>query len=154
MLPVQMLMSAESQICVETELSAQTFQAALSAAASWDIEPKMEKSPSTHAGKTPPVKVTPTDGRLTRTTWLKPALAGASVVDCGQPASAGGTVLLSATATTYSSVATFTCDEGFMWRSGDNSSVCGADGLWTPASIKCEGKNTPSIHNMGQVTLS
>ncbi|XP_056888699.1 sushi domain-containing protein 1 isoform X5 [Takifugu flavidus] len=64
--------------------------------------------------------------------------ASCKVVDCGQPASAGGTVLLSATATTYSSVATFACDEGFMWRSGDNSSVCGADGLWSPASIKCE----------------
>lgn len=68
MRPLQMLMSAESQVCAEMELSVQTFQVALSAAASWDIKSKMEKSPSTHAGKRPPVKVTPTDGRLTRTT--------------------------------------------------------------------------------------
>lgn len=68
MLPAQMLMSAESQVCAGTELSAQTFQAALSAAASWDIKSKMETSPSTHAGTTPPVKVRPPDGRLTRTT--------------------------------------------------------------------------------------
>lgn len=65
-----------------------------------------------------------------------------SVVDCGQPASVEDTVLLSVSGTTYSSVAMFGCDEGFVWRSGDNSSVCGADGLWTGLTMVCEGNKT------------
>ncbi|KAM8761275.1 sushi domain-containing protein 1 isoform 3-T5 [Acanthopagrus schlegelii] len=60
------------------------------------------------------------------------------VVDCGRPASVEDAVLLSVTGTTYASVAIFGCDEGFMWRSGDNSSVCGADGQWRGATIVCE----------------
>lgn len=48
-------------------------------------------------------------------------------------------VLLSVTGTTYGSVAVFVCDEGFVWRSGDNSSECGADGLWGGLSMVCEG---------------
>ncbi|XP_068576862.1 sushi domain-containing protein 1 isoform X4 [Cebidichthys violaceus] len=60
------------------------------------------------------------------------------VVDCGRPASVEDTVLLSVTGTTYSSVALFVCDEGFVWRSGDNSSVCGADGLWKGPNMVCE----------------
>ncbi|CAG02463.1 unnamed protein product [Tetraodon nigroviridis] len=65
--------------------------------------------------------------------------ASCTVVDCGPPASAKGVVLLAATGTTYSSVATFMCDEGFRRRrSGDNSSVCGADGRWSPVSLWCE----------------
>ncbi|XP_034397209.1 sushi domain-containing protein 1 isoform X8 [Cyclopterus lumpus] len=64
--------------------------------------------------------------------------ASCKVVDCGQPASVEDTVLLSVTGTTYSSVATFVCDEGFVWRSGDNSSVCGADGLWKGPNMVCE----------------
>lgn len=65
-----------------------------------------------------------------------------SVVDCGQPASMKDAVLLSVTGTTYSSVAMFVCDEGFVWRSGDNSSVCGADGRWTGPTMVCEGNKT------------
>ncbi|XP_044054083.1 sushi domain-containing protein 1 isoform X3 [Siniperca chuatsi] len=64
--------------------------------------------------------------------------ASCKVVDCGQPASVEDTVLLSVTGTTYSSVAMFVCDEGFVWRSGDNSSVCGADGLWKEPTMVCE----------------
>ncbi|XP_067377759.1 sushi domain-containing protein 1 isoform X2 [Channa argus] len=64
--------------------------------------------------------------------------ASCRVVDCGQPASVEDTVLLSVTGTTYDSVAVFACDEGFTWKSGDNSSVCGADGLWRGPTIVCE----------------
>lgn len=60
-------MSAGSQVCAETELSAQTFRVALSAAASWDMKSKMEKNPSTHAETKPPVKVKQTDGGLAGT---------------------------------------------------------------------------------------
>ncbi|TMS01705.1 Sushi domain-containing protein 1 [Larimichthys crocea] len=69
--------------------------------------------------------------------------ASCKVVDCGQPASVEDTVLLSVSGTTYSSVAMFGCDEGFVWRSGDNSSVCGADGLWTGLTMVCEAKCGP-----------
>ncbi|XP_073322547.1 sushi domain-containing protein 1 [Pagrus major] len=65
------------------------------------------------------------------------------VVDCGRPASVEDAVLLSVTGTTYASVAMFGCDEGFVWRSGNNSSVCGADGLWRGATIVCEAKCGP-----------
>ncbi|XP_067458670.1 sushi domain-containing protein 1 isoform X4 [Thunnus thynnus] len=64
--------------------------------------------------------------------------ASCKVVDCGQPASPEDTVLLPGTGTTYGSVARFECDEGFLWRSGDNTSVCGADGLWRGATMVCE----------------
>ncbi|XP_045892054.1 sushi domain-containing protein 1 [Micropterus dolomieu] len=64
--------------------------------------------------------------------------ASCKVVDCGQPASVEDTVLLSVTGTTYGSVAMFVCDDGFVWRSGDNSSVCGADGLWKGPNMVCE----------------
>nr|XP_046242195.1 sushi domain-containing protein 1 isoform X2 [Scatophagus argus] len=64
--------------------------------------------------------------------------ASCKVVDCGQPTSVEDTVLLSVTGTTYNSVAIFACDEGFVWRSGNHSSVCGADGLWRGPSMICE----------------
>ncbi|XP_026199298.1 sushi domain-containing protein 1 isoform X2 [Anabas testudineus] len=64
--------------------------------------------------------------------------ATCKVVDCGQPVSVEDAMLLSVTKTTYGSVATFICDEGFVWRGGENSSVCGADGLWRGPSLVCE----------------
>ncbi|KAL6114700.1 susd1 [Pungitius sinensis] len=64
--------------------------------------------------------------------------ASCRVVDCGQVATVEDAVLLSLTGTTYSSVATFVCEEGFIWRSGDNSSVCGADGGWKGLNMVCE----------------
>ncbi|XP_005473020.1 sushi domain-containing protein 1 isoform X1 [Oreochromis niloticus] len=64
--------------------------------------------------------------------------ASCKVVDCGPPALLEDTFLLSVTGTTYSSVATFICDEGFVWRRGDNSSVCGAEGLWSEPNMVCE----------------
>uniref|UniRef100_A0A7N8YK72 Sushi domain containing 1 n=1 Tax=Mastacembelus armatus TaxID=205130 RepID=A0A7N8YK72_9TELE len=64
--------------------------------------------------------------------------ASCKVVDCGQPALVEDTVLLSLTGTTYGSVAMFVCNEGFVWRRGENSSVCGADGLWRGPTMVCE----------------
>ncbi|XP_034728234.1 sushi domain-containing protein 1 isoform X7 [Etheostoma cragini] len=64
--------------------------------------------------------------------------ASCKVVDCGPPAPVEDTVLLSVTGTTYSSVALFVCDEGFVWRRGDNRSACGADGLWKGPTMVCE----------------
>lgn len=48
----------------------------------------------------------------------------------------------------------FMCDEGFVWQNGDSSSVCGANGLWTPLTMVCEGKSCehPSTaHTLGFV---
>ncbi|XP_029296546.1 sushi domain-containing protein 1-like isoform X2 [Cottoperca gobio] len=70
--------------------------------------------------------------------------ASCKLVDCGQPASGEDTVLLSVTGTSYGSVAVFDCDEGFVWRSGDRSSVCGADGRWRRLSMVCEAKCGPA----------
>ncbi|XP_029916968.1 sushi domain-containing protein 1 isoform X2 [Myripristis murdjan] len=64
--------------------------------------------------------------------------ASCKVVDCGQPPSVEDTVLLSATGTRYGSVAMFGCDDGFLWRSGDNTSVCAADGAWRGPTMVCE----------------
>ncbi|XP_075879180.1 sushi, von Willebrand factor type A, EGF and pentraxin domain-containing protein 1 isoform X2 [Nelusetta ayraudi] len=60
------------------------------------------------------------------------------VVDCGRPGPVNLAVLLSVTETLYGGVATFACDKGFVQREGDSSSVCGADGLWTPPTMVCE----------------
>lgn len=64
------------------------------------------------------------------------------MVDCGKLATVEDTVLLSVTGTTYSSVATFVCEDGFIWRSGGNSSVCGADGVWKGPNMVCEGNKS------------
>ncbi|XP_043967555.1 sushi domain-containing protein 1 isoform X1 [Gambusia affinis] len=71
---------------------------------------------------------------------FRPQRGGAfcKVVDCGPPVPVEDSVLLSITATTYGGVARFGCEEGFVWRRGDNSSVCGADGSWSEASLVCE----------------
>ncbi|XP_038129578.1 sushi domain-containing protein 1 isoform X4 [Cyprinodon tularosa] len=71
---------------------------------------------------------------------FQPQRDGAScrVVDCGQPSLVEDTVLLSITGTKYGDMASFGCDEGFVWRRGDNSSVCRADGSWSGATLVCE----------------
>ncbi|XP_071778345.2 sushi domain-containing protein 1 isoform X1 [Centroberyx gerrardi] len=66
------------------------------------------------------------------------------VTECGQPPSVRDAVLLSATGTRYGSVAMFGCDEGFLWRRGDNASVCGADGAWEGPNMVCEAKCGPA----------
>ncbi|XP_071338126.1 sushi domain-containing protein 1 isoform X4 [Trachinotus anak] len=80
--------------------------------------------------------------------------ASCRVVDCGQPASVEDTVLLSITGTRYGSVATFVCDEGFIWAGGDNTSVCGANGLWSGTTMVCEEilcGDPPMLPHAGQV---
>ncbi|XP_020561868.1 sushi domain-containing protein 1 isoform X4 [Oryzias latipes] len=64
--------------------------------------------------------------------------ASCQVVDCGWPSAVEDTVLVSTTGTTYDSMATFACDEGYVWKSGGNKSVCAADGLWKGPSLVCE----------------
>ncbi|KAM4616035.1 sushi domain-containing protein 1 isoform 4-T5 [Polymixia lowei] len=64
--------------------------------------------------------------------------ASCQVIDCGQPPSVKDTVLLSATGTRYGSVAMFGCDDSSVWRSGNNSSVCSADGAWKGPTMVCE----------------
>ncbi|XP_037536654.1 sushi domain-containing protein 1 [Nematolebias whitei] len=80
--------------------------------------------------------------------------ASCKMVDCGQPAAAEDTVLLSVAGTTYGGVAMYACDEGFVWRRGENSSVCGADGSWRGPSLVCEEilcGNPPLIDSTEQV---
>uniref|UniRef100_A0A3Q2D444 Sushi domain containing 1 n=1 Tax=Cyprinodon variegatus TaxID=28743 RepID=A0A3Q2D444_CYPVA len=78
------------------------------------------------------------DGRESESRKLKLFLLLSSVVDCGQPSLVEDTVLLSITGTKYGNMASFGCDEGFVWRRGDNSSVCRADGSWSGATLVCE----------------
>ncbi|KAI4798667.1 hypothetical protein KUCAC02_020577 [Chaenocephalus aceratus] len=66
------------------------------------------------------------------------------VVDCGRPEAAEDTVLLSVSGTTYGSAAMFVCAEGFVWRRGNNRSVCEDDGLWRGGNMSCEGNNSPA----------
>lgn len=63
------------------------------------------------------------------------------VVDCGPPVLFKDSVLVSVTKNTFSGLAVYKCEEGFIWRSGENSSVCEASGLWTAPSMACEGNN-------------
>ncbi|KAK5933023.1 hypothetical protein CgunFtcFv8_004681 [Champsocephalus gunnari] len=64
--------------------------------------------------------------------------ASCKVVDCGRPEAAEDTVLLSVSGTTYGSAAMFVCEEGFVWRRGNNRSVCEDDGLWRGGNMSCE----------------
>ncbi|KAK5910476.1 hypothetical protein CesoFtcFv8_004307 [Champsocephalus esox] len=64
--------------------------------------------------------------------------ASCKVVDCGRPEAAEDTVLLSVSGTTYGSAAMFVCKEGFVWRRGNNRSVCEDDGLWRGGNMSCE----------------
>ncbi|XP_045562735.1 sushi domain-containing protein 1 isoform X14 [Salmo salar] len=75
--------------------------------------------------------------------WKGPSLV-CEAIDCGQPPSALNAVQLSATGTRYGSVATFGCSEGFFWKSGENSSVCGAESVWKGPSLVCEATCGPA----------
>nr|XP_043881114.1 sushi domain-containing protein 1 isoform X5 [Solea senegalensis] len=81
--------------------------------------------------------------------------ASCRVVDCGSPlVSVDNSVLLSVTGTTYASVAQFTCEEGFIWASGNKTSVCGADGQWRGPTMVCEAilcGRPPILPHTGQV---
>ncbi|XP_057687738.1 sushi domain-containing protein 1 isoform X4 [Corythoichthys intestinalis] len=65
------------------------------------------------------------------------------VVNCGQLTLQQNSLLRSATGTTFGSMATFECDEGFLWKSGNNTSQCGADGLWSKLTMICEAMCGP-----------
>ena len=41
--------------------------------------------------------------------------------------------------TTFNSMATYSCDEGFNLV-GSRAVTCGLDGVWTPSSPTCDGK--------------
>ncbi|XP_029961295.1 sushi domain-containing protein 1 isoform X4 [Salarias fasciatus] len=69
--------------------------------------------------------------------------ASCKVVDCGQPVPVEDAVLQALNGTTFGGEAWFVCDDGFVWRRGDNRSVCGADGLWTRPTMVCEAECGP-----------
>ncbi|XP_035640997.1 sushi domain-containing protein 1 isoform X5 [Oncorhynchus keta] len=75
--------------------------------------------------------------------WTKATLS-CKAIDCGQPPSALNAVQLSATGTHYGSVAKFGCSEGFFWKSGENSSICGAESVWKGPSLVCEATCGPA----------
>ncbi|XP_042579073.1 sushi domain-containing protein 1 isoform X1 [Cyprinus carpio] len=60
------------------------------------------------------------------------------VIDCGPPPSVLHAEQLSPTITHYSSELQYSCREGFQWKGGQNSSVCGLDGEWHGPSLVCE----------------
>lgn len=62
------------------------------------------------------------------------------VIDCGSPPSVVHAEQLSPTITLYNSELQYGCREGFQWKGGQNSSVCGLDGEWHGPSLVCEGK--------------
>ena len=66
-----------------------------------------------------------------------------AVVDCGSllnPVS--GAVSLSS-GTTFGSIATYTCNEGFMLNVS-TPRTCGSDGRWSPAAPGCFGRMIPT----------
>lgn len=61
-------------------------------------------------------------------------------VECGDPPE----VALSswkANATNYTSVSTYTCDEGYWMQNGAGIKTCSCNGTWTGTNIMCTGKN-------------
>ncbi|XP_052413070.1 sushi domain-containing protein 1 isoform X4 [Carassius gibelio] len=60
------------------------------------------------------------------------------VIDCGSPPSVVHAEQLSPTITLYNSELQYGCREGFQWKGGQNSSVCGLDGEWHGPSLVCE----------------
>ncbi|XP_056601443.1 sushi domain-containing protein 1 isoform X2 [Triplophysa dalaica] len=60
------------------------------------------------------------------------------VIDCGSPPSVPHAEQISPTITHYTSELQYRCVEGFQWKRGTNSSVCGLDGRWDGPSLVCE----------------
>ena len=60
------------------------------------------------------------------------------VINCGPVTLINGQVEKS-NGTTFGSVATFSCNAGYMSVSHQQVVVCGADGMWSPASPSCNG---------------
>ncbi|XP_062873892.1 sushi domain-containing protein 1 [Trichomycterus rosablanca] len=59
------------------------------------------------------------------------------VIDCGPPPSVPHAVQLAPPLTHYGGTTRFTCAHGFNWTSGNDTSVCGADGRWSFPSMHC-----------------
>ncbi|XP_035382075.1 sushi domain-containing protein 1 isoform X2 [Electrophorus electricus] len=63
------------------------------------------------------------------------------MVDCGAPPVVQHAVQLSPSNTHYGSTVQFGCADGFVWRNGVNTTVCGPDGRWSGPSLHCEAVN-------------
>uniref|UniRef100_A0A8C1I1Q2 Sushi domain containing 1 n=1 Tax=Cyprinus carpio carpio TaxID=630221 RepID=A0A8C1I1Q2_CYPCA len=74
------------------------------------------------------------------------------VIDCGSPPSVLHAEQLSPTITHYNSELQYGCREGFQWKRGQNSSVCGLDGKWHGPSLVCEEVDCGEPHVFPQST--
>ncbi|XP_064414771.1 sushi, von Willebrand factor type A, EGF and pentraxin domain-containing protein 1 [Latimeria chalumnae] len=73
-----------------------------------------------------------------------------AAVDCGTPSTLSSSVVHLRKSTTFGSKVTYTCKEGFIHKSGNDTSVCSADGLWVGADLVCEAVDCgipPNISN-------
>uniref|UniRef100_A0A665WS76 Sushi domain containing 1 n=1 Tax=Echeneis naucrates TaxID=173247 RepID=A0A665WS76_ECHNA len=61
-----------------------------------------------------------------------------SEVDCGPPPAPPHSHMLWNKSSRIGTEVLYQCQSGFFWANGDNTSVCGADGLWTRTSMVCE----------------
>ncbi len=64
-----------------------------------------------------------------------------SVVDCGALDDPSGGVV-DPHGTTYRSVATYSCNEGYVMTGGDSVRVCEFNGIWLGSEPTCERKQT------------
>jgi len=53
-----------------------------------------------------------------------------------------GSVVILSQNTTFSEVANYTCDPGYMISSGNETRVCGEDSLWTGLEPICSRKGS------------
>ncbi|XP_048451108.1 sushi, von Willebrand factor type A, EGF and pentraxin domain-containing protein 1-like isoform X2 [Rhincodon typus] len=60
-------------------------------------------------------------------------------VDCGSPPSLLNTLSHRRVNTTYGSKVVYQCQIGYMQVTGNDTSVCSAQGQWKGANLKCEG---------------
>ncbi|XP_068077505.2 sushi domain-containing protein 1 isoform X2 [Danio rerio] len=80
--------------------------------------------------------------------------AHCKVIDCGSPPAVLHADLLSSTVNThYSTELQYGCRDGFQWRRGLNSSVCGLDGKWQGPSLDCEEVDCGEPHIFPQSEL-
>ncbi|XP_067263737.1 sushi domain-containing protein 1 isoform X2 [Chanodichthys erythropterus] len=75
------------------------------------------------------------------------------MIDCGSPPSVIHAEQLSPTITHYNSELQYGCREGFQWKRGQNSSICGLDGKWHGPSLVCEEVDCGEPHVIPQSKL-
>ena len=68
----------------------------------------------------------------------KAVVVTSTVVDCGSLDNPGNGVV-SFTATTYNSVATYSCNTGYT-LTGDDMRTCQSSGVWSGSEPTCTGK--------------